>query len=95
MSPYDCEVEQADERIAVHGAPGTSPFDIELTGGVALLSAGEHGEFVSEWVLTEPGTVDGLCDLISQVVSGRDLDGSGSRLGYGLLTGYASYDSAQ
>lgn len=91
MSQYECEVQLADDRIAVRGGFGSSPFDIDLEGDLALLGAGEHDEFVSEWVLSEPGAVEGLCDLISQVISGHDLGGARSRLGYGLLTGYTSY----
>lgn len=93
LSRYDCQVEQKDDRITVRGQPGTSPFDIDLAGDLAVLGAGENTEFVSESVLSAPGAVDGLRDLIRQIVAGDDIDGPRSRLGNGQLTGYKSYVS--
>jgi len=90
MSGYDCQVQQGDDWVQVTGRPGACRFRIDLPFGLALLDAGEEGEYVAEWLL---GTSEDQADLVSFLK--RLVEGDFAALPSGLnntpLEGYRSY----
>ena len=54
------------------------------------LSAGDEQEYVLEWVLTRPGELEDLVQLLQRIISG-DLAGLPPGENKGCLEGYGGY----
>jgi hypothetical protein len=70
MSDYDCQVQQGDDWIEVRGHPAACRFRIDLPGDLALLDAGNEGEYVVEWGLATSGEHADLVAFLQRLVEG-------------------------
>ena len=90
MSDYDCQIEQGDDWIGVHGGPRACPFHVWMPDSWVNLSAGDEGEYVLEWVISLPGELADMVALLRRIVAGDLVD-----LPLGLnntrLGGYSGY----
>jgi hypothetical protein len=90
MSDYDCEVEQGDDWIEVRGHPEACRFRIDLPGDLALLDAGDEGEYVTEGGISTSEEQADLMVLLQRLVEG-DFAELPSGLNNVRLAGYRNY----